>query len=391
MLDQNQSIAKGKSPMIKFLFPGLVVLAVLAAILASQNPKQNPENSSPAIEETQAVRLAEWGLDACSDCHRTQYEDWCGSPHAAAASDEAFLAALKKVHEEQGMEPVRSCLVCHAPLDSEGESLDSDCGIPAGSLAAQGIACAACHLGGGDVLTAQSELIPTSSHDRELWVMRPCDAEMCANCHNPSEPLLGILDPEPGFSIPAGNPYQEWLDSPYSEMGSDFKSCLSCHGKAGTGSGHNWRGGSAENLQAAYTIEVTPFQRGDGMLMGSIRIENTGAGHAFPTGDPGHMITLETWVGTEFGEILTTSSYCLMGDIGGGAEVAAGASDNRLRPGEFAEIILFAPDPGETERLILGYRVTYGWDFLTARILSLLGIEEEPLIVEETEIPLPLS
>jgi hypothetical protein len=405
MTEQNHS--PRKSPFVKWLIPVVVFLSLLAVFAAShKNPAEDPSATGGADERSQAdgttdepvgpVDLSEFGPSKCTQCHQAQFDDWSQSPHALAATNPPFEASFNHVHDTIGSDEAVSCLQCHAPLDSIGASLDENGRIVADSLAIWGISCAACHLGNGEVLTPMLGVIPQNPHDEALWTRRPSNADFCGDCHNPSHPLMAELEPDFGFTIPAGNPYREWLQGPYSEEQSEqYRTCIDCHGQNGAGTVHNWPGGTMERVKSAYTVTLNTFESSGGMLSGGVKITNTGCGHALPTGDPGHMLVFVFSIVNPEGVALFTEEYRLVGDMGGRAEPFPGESDTRLKPGESVEIRLVAPLAadaiGNTDALKLRYKATYSREPVIASYLNSIGVISEPVLIEETETELPTS
>lgn len=384
----------------------IVAMVLAAAVVSCPKPQKSVKvgaDVSPEATETLVRFIEELGgphetidnlsATACRSCHLLQYEDWLGSTHANAMKGEAFQATLRHTVTLHGFEEARKCIACHAPVDLEAESVGTDGSIEPGSVASDGINCVACHTRDRVARIAGSEAgVPGTG--------RPGH---CAACHNLAESILALLDPdfagEYGIRKAAGRPYDEWVLGPYGQVGENNRQCLDCHGRNGTGTLHRWPKDKAEMVKSAYTIELIPFELDNesGEWVGGLSIANTGAGHGLPTGDPGHMITIEASLAIVDQEdadgdteTLGETSYALATFW----EPGFGRSDRRLMPGEPADVLIrVAPDraqefKGDTMRI--DYRVLYGFDEAASQVLQRLGIPLSPAtVVEESSVEVP--
>jgi hypothetical protein len=271
----------------------------------------------------------------CSLCHSAITQQWSVSAHAHAATDAYYQAVTTLFMEERGAEAVRYCAACHNPVGLMQGEVDlqaaartpSDGGaayqarklginLPISSRAAEGVTCAMCHQatvasdepGNGSLqLTTNAFVLPTNAlaqlslqsvpdaHKETL--LRPViqQAELCGSCHNLQLPNNGpALEPT----------YDEWKASPYPAQG---RACQSCHlpqaqaaksdsGLPQTVGAHGGIPGAPSSLpgmaedttllkQAAtlgVSLRIDPAD--PVVLVASVEVTNTGAGHRLPTG-----------------------------------------------------------------------------------------------------------
>lgn len=213
--------------------------------------------------------------EACGTCHTQKLADWSTTLHAGAYSP--GLSGQLVNWEQSSPGTVRSCLICHAPLAEQsawtvapGGSFESNPTYDS-DLRDRGITCAACHLRGrqrfgpmlrdGDSATVFPDGPPHSGVTRTSFFS---DSRFCAGCHQFEAPAPA------GNSIQ--NTYEEWRTSRWSDEG---VSCQDCHMPDRR---HLWRGiHDPEMVRSALTIKWI-----EGPAIG-IQLQNSGAGHEFPT------------------------------------------------------------------------------------------------------------
>jgi hypothetical protein len=225
------------------------------------------------------------GADACKACHWTLTDSWSQSAHAGSASPalaQAIVAA----------DDAPECSRCHLPLQvqhrtliapSTDDSLVNSERVPnpnwSPSLQSEGIGCVACHVRDGVILGTRSLDAPHPVRkSTELT-----HSEGCASCHQFSWP---------GADLPIYDTYGEWSRSNFAEAGLE---CQDCHmapvagsatpgGKA-THADHRFNARHGEGLSVHLQLPPEGATRGT-ELIGKLRVQNTGAGHAIPTGSP---------------------------------------------------------------------------------------------------------
>lgn len=371
-----------KSQKAKYGIPGAVLAVLIVVFIASANSNNDgnkqAENQQPPSEEYSNGYFFEniggpheniegVSASACRGCHQGPHDDWKGSPHAAAMMHEPFRAGMAHVVRRDGVDAARPCFACHAPHAINLEGLSSDGTLAQDAISLEGINCFACH----------SAVMEVGFHifeeTEETYKPDPNEPEFCASCHNPDEAVIRILDPALasrwGILKPMGNPYTEWQDGPYSQPGENYQSCLSCHGKDGTGTLHQWPEDKVTLIRSGYTLETEGT---------SITVTNTGTGHMFPTGDPGRRLTIDARiVDADSGEILAERTFHLgiyydeMGDL----------ADNRIAPGE-SRVFSFSDD-FEVD-FNLDYTISYNFDPVTLEYLEGQGVSVEELVVIDT-------
>jgi cytochrome c553 len=410
--EPNTRKEKPPSLLIKWLIPFVVLLGLLAVFLASRKPPSPHRLSEPAAPGTAAPQPASKqakslfiedlgaphdtldGIAAtvCRPCHVHQFSDWQQGPHGTATSNSAFTASLK-IAIPQSTGP-KACLACHAPQDARAEAVSPVGSIIPDTLAADGVSCVACH---SRKVTIGNDLLG-SSETKVLEALAPRTSDFCARCHNRQESVLTMLDSGLTLSGPAGNPYTEWLASKYSHEGPDFKSCLDCHGKDGTGTSHMWPSDLVSMVRAAYEIRLLPpVRQVNGWRVG-YSITNSGAGHMLPTGDPGRMLRIEASVQTPDGAVLAQSVVSFSHLKWRGTSAGPGTEpiiedDSRLPPRSEADSWITVSDPGSSlagrSDLVLKYKVTYGLDPASSSILGVPGIDDAPTVIEDTTATVP--
>ena len=224
--------------------------------------------------------LANLSAQGCNACHYEAHESWAASAHSSAASaGNVFDAA-----ERSG---IPACLNCHLPIAVQQPSiasyLESDVNHVTTSpnpnfdatLFGEGVTCAACHIREGRVIT--STAIENSPHPTTISPQLN-SSEVCAACHQLSWE---------GADKPLYDTYGEWKRSGYSAA--DIQ-CQDCHMRSGqllNGTiSHNTDAPSARAISVLIDLSTTELQRGGPPIHIAVTIQNTGAGHSFPTGSP---------------------------------------------------------------------------------------------------------
>lgn len=227
--------------------------------------------------------LAQAPSGTCGSCHTTEQRGYALSAHASAAESGAFQALAREASAvpEWGQ---NGCLRCHAPAAG----------------AAVGVSCEACHLmesagrlGYGDFRLATDGAMRSANpgqapHPTSVSPLFG-DSLFCAACHEQYHPKSGV-------ALQAT--YTEWLNSGASR---DGQACQACH-MAGAWSSHAFGAGARDDatkdaaLAQAIALEVRwpDAARAGAPFVVDARLENTGAGHALPTGKPeGYEMWLE--------------------------------------------------------------------------------------------------
>ncbi len=295
----------------------------------------------------------------CSDCHRDQAAAWQSSLHAMSLDDPLYSGMRAWASDEAGETVAAGCATCHsAPLAD-------------GSGRTAGVTCAVCHQatrtgpgpGGLAVdpsspIQADTEAAPDAPHpvaaDRALAAGRICLA--ChAELHNPAGVPLCTTGPE-------------------NEAWTGTGSCLSCHMPDGS---HAFPGASPELLRRAATVTVAAGPET------VVKISNTGAGHAIPTGPVLRQVVLEVRfldrTGAQVGDVSTRVLARVLGDDDGHAPVPPWRAtrvvrDTRLSPGETRAFSFPTPAGAASSVARLVYRRA------PPAIAQRLGVADLPLL-----------
>ncbi len=225
---------------------GLVVLALGAGTLLAifVEPKQPHE---PVL----------WNSSKqCAECHATQFAEWKESWHAQAWTD----VDVRKLSNDFAN---ADCIDCHAPQPVFETGIGRRV-LPRTTRRIEGVDCIACHqMQDGRVAGTVDNPSVACRPVAQRELIRP---EFCSGCHNQH----GTLD--------------QWKASRFAQPGPDFQDCLACHmpyrnGDPAQGRVHAMHGGhDLELVRRAVTLKVVRVAG-----VPTVEIENTGAGHNFPT------------------------------------------------------------------------------------------------------------
>ena len=248
------------------------------------------DGTLPMSVSTVPAGLANLSAQGCNACHYESHDTWAVSAHANSSHNQAFFQAV-----QQAGTP--ACLVCHLPLDVQQPELvvyeQGDINHPTTSLNpsfdattfSEGVTCAACHLRDGLVVTSRP--IEEAPHPT-IWSPELTTSSACASCHQ--------LTWE-GADLPIYDTYGEWQRSAYAKAGVE---CQDCHMRSGTlGHGttsHAMHTPSARAISVLTDVSTLSLARGGAPITVTVTIQNTGAGHSFPTGSPFKGVRLEVFL-----------------------------------------------------------------------------------------------
>ncbi len=231
--------------------------------------------------------LPSLSAQGCNACHWAAHDTWSGSAHAKAWSDEVFQTALASAGNST------TCVSCHLPLANQHDRLaagyvDGDLSRPRLeanpsfdlTLRGEGVTCAACHVRGDTVVGTRAA--PDAPHPVAVSA-ELSEPAMCATCHQLSWPE---------GDRPFYDTYGEWKTSAYAKAG---VTCQDCHmaptagatvpGSDGTLPSHALGADPKRAVSALLSLPKAAVVRGQPLEVG-LTLQNTGAGHAFPTGNP---------------------------------------------------------------------------------------------------------
>ncbi len=241
----------------------------------------------------------------CAACHGALHDQWASSAHATAWQGERWRQAVRDASSTE------ECQACHLPFaaqhalrvthlaegaaDAPQHATNPDWSP---SLQREGVTCAACHLREGRVLG------PRGTGDAPHPVSQSADLAsptLCAACHQLQWPEAEIA---------WYDTYGEWYRSPYREAG---VRCQDCHmapqagpvttGRFASHPGHAVAADPSRAVSVLLELDSPNVTRGTPFFF-RIRLQNTGAGHAFPTGQPGEGYLLRAVVVDTDGEAM---------------------------------------------------------------------------------------
>jgi hypothetical protein len=250
--------------------------------------------------------LANISAQSCNACHFQTHKDWSGSAHATAWSNDVFQEALARAGNST------ACSQCHLPLANQHARLaagyiEGDLARPNllpnpiwdATLMSEGVTCAACHVRDGMIIGTRA--IPDAPHPVAVSEELGTSAA-CATCHQ--------LTWE-GADQPFYDTYREWEGSAYAEAG---VRCQDCHMPARAGMatasrfaatpGHDFTAEIGRAVSVLVKLQAPEIQRGQATPV-EITIQNTGAGHHFPTGSPFKPYTVIVELVDAKGKLLT--------------------------------------------------------------------------------------
>ena len=227
--------------------------------------------------------LANLSAQGCHACHAASHDGWASGPHSRSPSQ-----ALRDAVATTG---ATACLSCHLPLQQQHDTAptwnDEPGPINAGfdaTLHLEGVTCAACHVRDGRVLVATEAAAQGVSNHLVAHSPALTDGAMCASCHQLTWP---------GANVPLYDTYGEWSRSAWAEAG---VGCVDCH--RDTSGPHRWIEAPDRAVSLLIDTPSTRIVRGAKEPVSvSLTLQNTGAGHSWPTGTPFRGVRLKaTWM-----------------------------------------------------------------------------------------------
>lgn len=230
--------------------------------------------------------LANLSAQGCNACHFQAHDEWEGSAHANGWASTAFREAVEAAGTP-------ACTVCHQPLAAQHSDLVTydagDINRPLlspnprfdATLATEGVTCATCHVRDGQIVGSHDVKAPHATvRTDELR-----SAKLCATCHQLTWP---------GADQPFYDTFGEWERSPQAKAGIV---CQDCHMGAGAGArvgtDHAVANDPARAVSVLVDLDSVRLTRGSPAVDLAITLQNTGAGHSFPTGTPYRGVRLE--------------------------------------------------------------------------------------------------
>ena len=192
------------------------------------------------------------------------------------------------------------------------------------------------------------EETPTSGHTIGYSPVYE-DSLFCAPCHQEVN----------AFGLVVQDTYNEWLNSPFSRPGPNYKTCQSCHMPSAKSLGlapippskhgpdredahmHDFRGTTPEFLRTAAEVSLEA-ERQDNLVKATVNIKSTLTGHMLPTGKPYHQVVLVVRAQDEQGKVFYENIKVYERKVGKSLEFREDIpyweadyviSDNRIPPG----------------------------------------------------------
>ena len=283
-----------------FFLPALICVSIVScgdpSLSEDAGSGSSPSSDAPALSSSVESLVADYWVrpipeqgpapadwpevesslrpEACGTCHTQKLADWSTTLHAGAYSP--GLSGQLVNWEQSSPATVRGCLMCHAPLAEQSAwTTGADGSLSPNpmfdkDLRDRGITCAACHVRGRQrygPLRRDGSSGPSpddAPHDGATRTEFFEDSRFCAGCHQFEAPAPA------GNSIQ--NTYEEWRVSRWAEEGVP---CQGCHMPDRR---HLWRGvHDPDMVRSALTIEWI-----ESPTVG-LQLQNSGAGHHFPT------------------------------------------------------------------------------------------------------------
>ena len=386
----------------------LVLLAVFStaglSFLDSAEAESGPENLWPRLleplpAEPPPAPLPSLSAQTCNGCHATIHDQWSASGHASASTNPVYL----RTREALGAPPL--CDECHLPMENQRATLPKGPGALgkterqpnpnwSPTLAGEGVTCAACHVRDG-VIVGPRELPPERAPHPVRREASLSTAEACAFCHQVALPG--------GEEHPFLDTVGEWRRSHFAEAG---VACQDCHMTRVSGAIAGSRyaafashgmleGRSPEKIARAVTMLValrSPSVQRGAAVRATVTLMNTGAGHAFPSGDPSHRAEVRFAVFGPDGELATggepASSW--LGRTVDPAPPFLEVSDDRLEAAssrifDFAWTAGNKIDPGDYT-----VEVSLHWWSVAPERATALGLSEDEVRVTVTNQRIPV-
>ena len=284
-------------------------------------PPQEPapllfgERERPLILHSTPENIS--GIDHynCISCHSDISTQWASSKHSKAMRNVAY----KEKVTEHANTPL--CTQCHAPLQIQHHKLatsyiDGEQQKPVFSdnpnwdavLASESVGCASCHIRDGKILGIEDH--PNAPH--EVIVSQELSSSQgCAGCHQFSWDQL---------PFPMYDTFNEWQQSPQAQANIQ---CQDCHMPPQATSNafatplqasHHFSQTSTQALSVR--VELTsPILKRSTEIPLHVELINSGAGHAFPTGNPWKQYIVELSITDAKGKDLITPQEHVIGRI----------------------------------------------------------------------------
>jgi len=302
------------------------------------------EAALPIAIQSTPTGLANISAQGCNACHQAACDDWQDSAHSQAWKRETFQTAITHAGDST------LCTGCHLPLTNQHANiavgyLEGDASRPDlrpnnawdPTLMTEGVTCAACHVREQDQEDGTSRAVVIASRPVKgaphptAYSTELSSSEMCATCHQLTWPEA---------DKPFYDTYGEWSKSAYAAAGVQCQDChmppkasaaLATH--FASSPAHTWDIDPTRAVSLLIKLDTPVVQRGEAFTVQST-LQNTGAGHHFPTGSPYKTYRITTQiVGAEQGP-LTEAMHTDLGRKIEDAPPWNTLEDNRIAAGD---------------------------------------------------------
>ncbi len=238
-------------------------------------PDTLPIDVGPAV-----AGLANRSAQACRACHPVAHAGWSSGPHGRPMSE-----AMRRAVADAS---IPGCATCHLPLLDQHDEIPTwkRTDVPGernpgwdATLRTEGVTCAACHVRDGRILVATEDAARQVAPHPMAYAEELTDERACAACHQLTWP---------GADAPLYDTVGEWSRSVWQAAG---VGCSDCH-LSGVAP-HAEAGDSARAFSLVVRLSRRRVVRGGEPVRATITLQNTGAGHAMPSGSPfrGYRVT----------------------------------------------------------------------------------------------------
>ena len=251
----------------------------------------------------------------CISCHSDISAQWSSSAHSQAMKNTTY----KEKISEYANAPL--CTQCHAPLQVQHHQLassyiDGNQLKPVFSdnpnwdavLASESVGCASCHIRDGKILGIEEH----ANAPHEVIVSQELSSsQACIGCHQFSWEEL---------PFPMYDTFNEWQQSPQAKANIQ---CQDCHMPPQATSNsfatpiqssHHFSQTSTQALSVRVELTSPILKRATEIPL-HVELINSGAGHAFPTGNPWKQYTLELSIIDVKGKNLITPQEHIIGRV----------------------------------------------------------------------------
>jgi hypothetical protein len=289
----------------------------------------------PIVVDKLPENLANLSAQQCGACHDAVISEWKNSPHSQSGRNPRHLKAATAVGNPT------ACMACHLPILNQNAVLTTsyqggDLSRPESTdntawdatLASEGVTCAACHVREGTVI-GQVEDRPAPHPVRASAELSSPD--FCKTCHQLTWP---------GATEPLYDTWGEWSRSSWGKAG---VRCQDCHmapraglvtgGRFASHADHECKADPSRALSILVSLDSPDIDRGKPYSF-KIRLQNTGAGHAVPSGAPSRTLQLKAGITKMDGKPLHDPLVATLERVVDPKPPFAATSDTRLAAGE---------------------------------------------------------